>query len=130
MHGEQSFLDTCRSFGAFCVLACQSVSSMEHALEEGGDSWQKNRAALDILLNNTANKFFFRSTDQALQGYLDRLCPPANGYGPLIRVRPPSTLQPGECYASLSDGRFERCQLLPFKAKKGTAAGTVVRERA
>ena len=32
MHGEQSFLDTCRSFGAFCVLACQSVSSLEFAL--------------------------------------------------------------------------------------------------
>ena len=127
VHGEQSFLDTCRSFGVCCVLACQSVSSMEHALEEGGDSWQKNRAALDILLNNTANKFFFRSTDQALQGYLDRLCPPANGYGPLTRVRPPSTLKPGECYASLSDGRFERRQLLPFKAGKGAAAGTVVR---
>ena len=26
-HGEQSFLDTCRSFGAFCVLACQSIAS-------------------------------------------------------------------------------------------------------
>ena len=128
VHGEQSFLDTCRSFGVCCVLACQSVSSMEHALEEGGDSWQKNRAALEILLNNTANKFFFRSTDQALQGYLDRLCPPANGYGPLTRVRPPSTLKPGECYASLSDGRFERRQLLPFGARQDKAtAGTVVR---
>ena len=28
LHGEQSFLDTCRSFGAFCVLACQSVASL------------------------------------------------------------------------------------------------------
>ena len=27
-HGEQSFLDTCRSFGANCVLACQGVSSL------------------------------------------------------------------------------------------------------
>lgn len=25
VHDEQSFLDTCRSFGTFCVLACQSV---------------------------------------------------------------------------------------------------------
>ena len=59
VHGEQSFLDTCRSFGVCCVLACQSISSMEHALEEEGDSWLKNKAALEILLNNTANKFFF-----------------------------------------------------------------------
>ena len=130
VHGEQSFLDTCRSFGVCCVLACQSVSSMEHALEEGGESWQKNKAALEILLNNTANKFFFRSTDQALQAFLDRLCPPAPGFGPLTRVRPPSTLQPGECYASLSDGRFERRQLLPFKSGKSAAAGTAVKVRA
>ena len=130
VHGEQSFLDTCRSFGVCCVLACQSVSSMEHALEEEGDSWQKNKAALEILLNNTASKFFFRSTDQALQAFLDRLCPPAPGFGPLTQVRPPSTLQPGECYASLSDGRFERRQLLPFKSGKSAAAGTAVKVRA
>ena len=35
-HGEQSFLDTCRSFGAFCVLACQSASSLKHALAGAG----------------------------------------------------------------------------------------------
>ena len=130
VHGEQSFLDTCRSFGVCCVLACQSISSMEHALEEEGDSWQKNKAALEILLNNTANKFFFRSTDQALQAFLDRLCPPAPGFGPLTRVRPPSTLQPGECYASLSDGRFERRQLLPFKTVKDAVSGKAARMRA
>ena len=123
VHGEQSFLDTCRSFGVCCVLACQSVSSMEHALEEEGDSWLKNKAALEIMLNNTANKFFFRSTDQALQAFLDRLCPPAPGFGPLTQVRPPSTLQPGECYASLSDGRFERRQLLPFGARQDEDTG-------
>ena len=123
VHGEQSFLDTCRSFGVCCVLACQSVSSMEHALEEGGESWQKNKAALEILLNNTANKLFFRSTDQALTAFLDRLCPPAPGFGPLTRVRPPSTLRPGECYASLSDGRFERRQLLPFGKRQEEHAG-------
>ena len=123
VHGEQSFLDTCRSFGVCCVLACQSISSMEHALEEEGDSWLKNKAALEILLNNTANKLFFRSTDQALQAFLDRLCPPAPGFGPLTQVRPPSTLQPGECYASLSDGRFERRQLLPFGARQDEDTG-------
>ena len=130
VHGEQSFLDTCRSFGVCCVLACQSVSSMEHALEEEGDSWLKNKAALEILLNNTANKLFFRSTDQALQAFLDRLCPPAHGFGPLTQVRPPSTLRPGECYASLSDGRFERRQLLPFGARQGKEDDNVTAMRA
>ena len=127
VHGEQSFLDTCRSFGVCCVLACQSISSMEHALEEEGESWQKNHSALSILLNNTANKLFFRSTDPALQAFLDRLCPPAAGMSQVTRVRPPSTLQPGECYASLTDGRFERRQLLPFKAGKSVASGTALR---
>ena len=119
VHGEQSFLDTCRSFGAFCVLACQSISSMEHALAEiSGKNWAKNEAAISILLNNTANKLFFRSTDQKLKDYLAGLCPSAPGLGPVTSVRPPSTLQPGECYASLADGRFERCQLLPFGARQ------------
>ena len=114
VHGEQSFLDTCRSFGAFCALACQSISSMEHALAESGRNWEKNRAAVSILLNNTANKLFFRSTDKALQEYMNYLCPSVPGLGRVTSVRPPSTLQPGECYASLADGRFERRQLLPF----------------
>ena len=35
LHGEQSYLDTCRSFSAFCVLPCQSVASIHHALEHG-----------------------------------------------------------------------------------------------
>ena len=117
-HGEQSFLDTCRSFGVFCVLACQSISSIEHALSEGSDRWEMNRSALSIILNNTANKLFFRSTDEALQEHIDRLCPVTPELGRVTTFRPPSTLQPGECYASLADGRFERRQLLPFGARQ------------
>ena len=114
VHGEQSFFDTCRSFGAFCVVACQSVSNMEHALAAAGaGNWVKNRAAVSILLNNTANKLCFRSTDQSLRARLDDLCP-RTGSGRVTEVRPPSTLQTGECYASLADGRFERQQLRPF----------------
>ena len=135
VHGEQSFLDTCRSYGVFCLLACQSISSIEHALSEGSDRWEMNRAALSIVLNNTANKLFFRSTDQALQDLIDRLCPVSPGLGRVTWVRPPSTLQPGECYASLTDGRFERRRLLPFgqKAQGGRqdemaeTAGTMTR---
>ena len=119
VHGEQSFLDTCRSFGAFCALACQSISSMQHALAEtSGTNEAKNKAAVSMLLNNTANKLFFRSTDQALKGYVDYLCPEVPGLDRATSVRPLSTLQTGECYASLVNGRFERCQLLPFGARQ------------
>ena len=128
-HGEQSYLDTCRSFGAFCVLACQSIASLEHALAGANDNETLNRAAVSIMLNNTGNKLFFRSTDRALFERVEQLCPGGGALGKLTHVRPLSTLRPGECYASLSDGRFERRQLLPFKAAKGAAAGTVVRER-
>ena len=118
VHGEQSFLDTCRSFGAFCALACQSISSMEHALAESCRNSDQNKAAVSILLNNTANKLFFRSTDKKVQEYLDYLCPSLPDLGQVTSVRPASTLQPGECYASLADGRFERRQLLPFQTEK------------
>ena len=126
-HGEQSYLDTCRSFGAFCVLACQSIASLEHALAGTDNNEVLNRAAVSILLNNTGNKLFFRSTDRALFERVEQLCPGGGALGKLTHVRPLSTLRPGECYASLSDGRFERRQLLPFKAAECAAAGTVVR---
>ena len=87
-HGEQSFLDTCRSFGAFCVLACQSVSSLTHALAGDGGGAARNEAAVSILLNNTGTK--------------------------VVHLRPPSALLPGECYAALADGRFERRRLDPY----------------
>ena len=122
VHGEQSFLDTCRSFGAFCVLACQSISSMEHALAESDTNPDKNKAAVSILLNNTANKLFFRSTDRALREYMNDLCPSVPDLGHVTSVRPPATLQPGECYASLTDGRFERRQLLPYQASMHDSA--------
>ena len=122
-HGEQSFLDTCRSFGAFCVLACQSIASMEHALAGTDNNETLNRAAVSILLNNTGNKLFFRSTDRALFERVDQLCPGGGALGKVTHVRPLSTLQPGECYASLSDGRFERRQLLPFGAGQDEDTG-------
>ena len=117
-HGEQSYLDTCRSFGAFCVLACQSIASLEHALAGTDNNETLNRAAVSIMLNNTGNKLFFRSTDRALFERVDQLCPGGGSMGKLTCVRPLSTLRPGECYASLSDGRFERRQLLPFGARQ------------
>ena len=124
-HGEQSFLDTCRSFGAFCVLACQSVASLEHALAGSGNNGALNHAAVSILLNNTGNKLFFRSTDRALHERVAQLCPGGGALGKLTEVRPLSTLRPGECYAALSDGRFERRRLLPFGGDQTGAPGAV-----
>ena len=107
-HGEQSFLDTCRSFGAGCVLATQSTASILHALETAGEP--SPRTAIEILLSNTASKLLFRSTGRGARDIVGDLCP---GEGPdrVVAVRPPATLRPGECYASLPDGRFERRQL-------------------
>ena len=114
MHGEQSFLDTCRSFGAFCVLACQSVSSLKFALAAKGGGGAVNEAALAVLLNNTGTKLFFRSTDGSTQNHVGTLCPHPQSGHKVTDIRPPMTLKPGECYAVLVDGRFERRQLEPY----------------
>ena len=115
VHGEQSFLDTCRSFGAFCVLACQSVAGIEHALAAGAGSGTRNEAAVSMLMTNTATKLVFRSTDTKTLQPLHEWCPHHPGLDAVTRVRPPTTLAPGECYALLPDGRFERRRLEPFE---------------
>ena len=111
IHGEQSFLDTCRSHGAFCALACQSVASVEHALACGAGNGVQDRAALEILWTNCASKLVFRSTDPRTVSRVDDLSPYRPGLAGVTRVRPPSTLAPGECYAATADARFERRQL-------------------
>ena len=116
VHGEQSFLDTCRSFGAACVLACQSVSSLEHALAQGGGGSTLHESAVSILWTNTGSKFIFRTTDSKTCERISDLCPRSPGLAPISQVRPPSTLGPGECFALLADGRFERRQLSHFNA--------------
>lgn len=113
VHGEQSFLDTCRSHGAFCILATQSARSIAHALSVGGAGWDTNAAALDIVLANTATKFAFRSTDADTAERIAALCPHRPGFAPAVAVRPLASLAPGEAYVSLPDGRFERRQLEP-----------------
>ena len=115
VHGEQSFLDTCRSAGAFCLLACQSVASIEHALARGPGNAVQNDAAVSIVWNNTASKLVFRSTDPKTAERVSELCPYQPGLAGVVRVRPISTLATGECYAVLADGRFERRQLEPFR---------------
>ena len=114
VHGEQSYLDSSRSFGGFCVLACQSQSSLEHALTHGGGGAKRNEAAVSILWTNCATKFIFRTTDSGTLQRVHDLSPHRPGLAGVTRVRPVSTLRPGECYAVLADGRFERRQLAPF----------------
>lgn len=115
VHGEQNFLDSCRSYGALCVLATQSLAALEHALAHGGGSDTQNEAAISILFNNTATKIFFRSTDPKTSQRLHELCPTRPGMPSVSKVRPVSSLAPGECYVALSDGRFERRQLDQFQ---------------
>ena len=113
VHGEPSFVDACRSYGVFCVLACQSMASIEHALSHGSASQVSDRTAASILWDNAGTKFFFRSTDPRTASRVEDLCPYRPGLSPVTQVRPLSTLAPGECYAVLADGRFERRQLEP-----------------
>ena len=114
VHGEQSFFDTCRSHRAACLVACQSVASLEHALSHGTGGARRDAAALAVLWTNTANKLVFRTTDLAVAHRLEGLCPHRPGLVDVVRARPPSTLGVGECYAALADGRFERRQLEPL----------------
>ena len=121
VHGEQSFLDACRSAGAFCLVACQSVASIEHALAHGAGTAVQNETAVSIVWNNTASKLVFRSTDPKTAERVNELCPYQPGLAGVVRVRPISTLAIGECYAVLADGRFERRQLDSFQGAEAEA---------
>ena len=116
VHGEQSFLDVCRSFGAFAVLACQSIASLRYALCDLEGDPEKRHSAIDIICNNTATKMFFRSTDQETVGRVRTVSPLTSSGHSVIDIRPLSTLKAGECYASFPDGRFERVQIDEYAA--------------
>ena len=116
VHGEQSFLDVCRSFGAFAVLACQSVASLRYALCDLEGDPDKRNSAIDIICNNTATKMFFRSTDEETVRRVRTVSPLVAGGHSVIDFRPLSTLKAGECYASFPDGRFERVQIEEYRA--------------
>ena len=111
IHGEQSFLDVCRAFGAFAVLACQSIASLRYALCELETDPEKRNSAIDIICNNTGTKMFFRSTDVETVRRISSISPLLSNGPSLIASRPLSSLRPGECYASFPDGRFERVQI-------------------
>lgn len=108
--GEQSFLDRCRAYRGICVLATQSEAAIRYALAVDGDS-KRDEAAIDILLNNTGTKLFFRSTDQLTKHRLLDLLPSPHNGPHIIQVRPPVTLSPGECYYLQADGSWGRGQV-------------------
>ena len=111
--GDPAFVDACRSRSVFCVLACQSLASVEHALSHRGGSDRQDRAGLSVVWNNTGSKYVFRSTDPLTSARVEDACPASPGLARLIALRPLASLAPGECYAALADGRFERRQLDP-----------------
>lgn len=106
--GEQSFLDRCRAYRVCCALATQSLSSLRYAF-----SGEKGNQAINILITNTGTKLFFRSTDPGTTSTLMELIPEPYGKERphVVRVRPPATLQPGECYYVLVNGRVGRGQV-------------------
>ena len=106
-------MDARRSFGAFCVLATQSTSSLRHALGEFGFNGVAEHA-VEMLLANTATKLFFRSTDGVAQRYVQGISPLTPSRPNVADVRPLSTLRPGECYAVLADGRMGRRRIGQF----------------
>lgn len=106
--GEQSFLDRCRAYKVCCALATQSLSSLRYAFPG-----EKGNQAINILITNTGTKLFFRSADSGTSSTLMDLIPePYSKDRPhVVRVRPPSTLQTGECYYVLVNGRVGRGQV-------------------
>ena len=122
VHGEASFFDSCRSYGAACIVACQAVASLEHALSHAGGGARRDDAALTMIWTNTATKLIFRTTDPATVSRLAAMAPERRGLTDVVRARPPSTLAVGEAYCVLPDGRFERRQLEPAAVPEREAA--------
>lgn len=109
--GEQSFLDRCRAYRVSCILATQSIDSLRYSLSSSAKGeTNANYESINVLLNNTGNKLFFRNTDIKTTENLSKLIPaPRNPYDlHVITVRPPSTLTVGECYYLFSDGTWGR----------------------
>ncbi len=109
--GEQRFLDRCRAYNTTCVLATQSIASLLDTT--------KNECAIEVMLENTGNKIFFRSTSPKVTNRLKNLLPnaPIINQPHVIDHRPPTTLKPGECYYLLSNGSWGRTQLPMWAVK-------------
>lgn len=101
--GEQNFLDRCRAYRAICVLASQSLASIEHELGSGHAA----RTAMDIISTNTPTKFVMRTTDTRTIDWLRTMLPAPDIQGPhVVDVRRPSQLRVGEAFSIFADGRW------------------------
>ena len=101
--GEQNFLDRCRAYRAICVLASQSLASIEHEL--GSDN--AACTALDIISSNTPTKLVMRTTDIRTIDWLRTILPSPDTEGPhVVDVRRPSQLRVGEAYSIFADGSW------------------------
>jgi hypothetical protein len=107
--GEQSLLDRCRAYNVCCGLATQSIASLRYAYTS-----EAGYQSIKILMINTGTKLFFRTTDDETDDSLARIMPsPSRGNKlHVVRVRPPSSLKPGECYYTLVNGKAGRGQVL------------------
>jgi len=95
--GEQSFLDRCRAYRVNCVLATQSLASIEHALTQSGEA--SPRLAVDIIVANSPTKVIYRSVDSITQQSLREWIPPApGGRSHIVDVRPVAQLPTGLAY--------------------------------
>ncbi len=108
--GEQAFLDRCRAYRVTCVLATQSLAAIKNRLAQQNTSHSSDvDATLNILLGNTGNKLFFRSTERETLEAVARLMPhPRRGGLSAVQLCPPSQLGVGECYYVFADGAAGR----------------------
>lgn len=95
--GEQSFLDRCRSYRVNCVLATQSLASLQHALSQTGD--RSASLAVEIIVANSPTKVVYRSMEPSTLQALKNWIPPAPAGRPhVVDIRPPSLLPVGSAY--------------------------------
>ena len=102
--GEQSFIDRCRSFGACCVFASQTIASLRYALAASGAGADN---ALDIILANTGTKAFFRTTDRETIALVKTLLGNRLSDG-----RNLPSLEAGSCWLLRPDGSAARARVL------------------
>ena len=64
-----------------------------------------DRNVVDIITINCANRFFFRSQDHTLKNLIKSLIPEKPDYNRVIDVRPLASLEAGQCYYTLANGK-------------------------
>lgn len=96
------------------MLATQSLATIKNRIAE-----QSIGRAIyvdstpNILLGNTGNKFFFRSTERDTLDAVERLMSHARqGVMSAVQLKPPSQLGVGECYYVLADGTAGRGRIV------------------